>query len=400
MQRKLIHLLLSTLLLASCGGGEQVQSPALRLASASRATAPASACDRAEPAHVRIAGECLRSIALARASGPLRASTALPKFRGPPATLTNAQMFDWVEVAFPQYFAGAHSDGSVTDSRYGTAYYRYWQATENYVAVLDDYVYVFGPMSGLLFQPVAPLAEFRCYVFDCTGTGAPAIGESIAMAERWNSAPIQSFTPTEDGPTISADAGQWIVGDTVSNFPTECGPTPNRAEVVASTSGNALRLTAVDTIDGFCADNVWVVLYDSRDLPAGAEYRGLSVPLRAPLQISFKEEGTLTKPQRDGHNKKCLEPPCYDNISLVIDDNHGNRLAYVMQRHPAAQQNNTRQNYREILLDPDQIVYSRDLFADFKSIPTFSATDARISSIAFELNEVGTATIADIVLSD
>ena len=50
-------------------------------------------------------------------------------------------------------------------------------------------------------------------------------------------------------------------------------------------------------------------------------------------------------------------PPCFDNVSLLLTDNGGNILAYVLQRYPAAVENTPNVNYgdtyREIFLDPD-----------------------------------------------
>jgi len=114
----------SLVLLAACGGGESVPS-----------SAPLSA-----PALQRLSA---------------------------PAQLTAAGLnafFAWAATAYPQYFSGATQDGTISVDGYGTFSYRHF-ASGNYLAVLDDSVYVFGPVSGNSILRVGALNDFTCNVY-------------------------------------------------------------------------------------------------------------------------------------------------------------------------------------------------------------------------------------------
>lgn len=309
------------------------------------------------------------------------------------------QLMDHGEAAFAVYFPGHAATQSAPPFQY-----RHYPATGTYLGVvtaagggyaLHDICVLGGPF-GPQVQRVGQLTDFITPVFP-----APDVGGSFVMAERWSTASPQEFIPTEDDSLIAGDAGQWIVGDTVSSFPAECGPPPSRAQIVAYGTRQALRLTSLGSPRadaGGCSANVWAAIYDPRDLPPGAGIRGIHVPLAGSLYLSFVEAGSLSNPRRDGRFTGCVDPPCFDSVTLTIDDNRGNRLAYVLQRHPDARPNTSRPNYREIFLDPAQGTYARDLVADFRTIPAFALDSARISSIAFEVDERGWATIADLVI--
>jgi hypothetical protein len=213
-----------------------------------------------------------------------------------------------------------------------------------------------------------------------------------AFQEGWESSPIGTYVPDYlPLPLIPADEGDWILGDTVSEFP-ECGPTPHTAEILLSGGNRSLRLTSNDSSSS-CADNVWVVLFEVPQLNLNP---GFSVPLTSGTIISFEETGNLTSPETGSHY--CVLPPCGDTVSLTLEDTRGNMLAYVLQRAPGATPNEVRSFYREVFLDPNAGAYSRNLFADFNTIPDFNPTGATIRTVAFQVKEHGTATIDNICI--
>jgi hypothetical protein len=214
--------------------------------------------------------------------------------------------------------------------------------------------------------------------------------EANAFNEGWESSTIGIYTPDMQLPFVDGDAGSWIIGDSVSEFP-GCGPTPHAAEIFQESTGDkALRLTSVNT-GSSCADNVWIEL---REIPAIGVNTGFSVPLDNPTYIHFEEYGSLVNPQYDG-SPDCNFVPCYDAISLTLvatSDTIINSVAltYIFQRPANAVPNVSRQNYREIFLDSSGS-YTRNLFADFSTIPAFDPAGKKIVSISFNIDEHGTA---------
>ena len=136
------------------------------------------------------------------------------------------------------------------------------------------------------------------------------------------------------------------------------------------------------------ADNVWVNLFE---IPPLGLNIGFSVSLTSGTVISFEEAGSLSNPQTG--SPYCVQPPCGDTVSLTLEDSRGNMLAYIFQRAPDAVPNEVRSFYREVFLDPNGGIYFRDLFADFSTIPNFSPIGAEIRTVAFEVDEHGSATI-------
>lgn len=214
--------------------------------------------------------------------------------------------------------------------------------------------------------------------------------------EGWESASVGTYTPRcgDCPPTfVLGDEGDWYVGDTISDFP-ECG-IPQKAEIVMYQGSKALKLTSTST-NSECADNVWVAIADF----AGLYNPGFSVPLTPGMMLTFEETGELEDPQLHGWGRNCLFPPCFDDVSLLLTDNRGNVLAYVLQRYPGATANASASTYghvyREIFLDPDARTYARDLYADFQTIPNFTPAGAEVASIEFKVHEHGCAIIDNI----
>ena len=213
-----------------------------------------------------------------------------------------------------------------------------------------------------------------------------------AFQEGWESSPIGTYKPDSlPLPLIPADEGDWILGDTVSEFP-ECGSTPHTAEILLSGGSRSLRLTSNDSRSS-CADNVWVNLFEIPPLNLNL---GFSVPLTSGTIISFEETGNLISPETG--SPYCVLPPCGDTVSLTLEDTRGNMLAYVLQRALGAVPNEVRSYYREVFIDPNAGAYSRNLFADFNTIPDFNPNGATIRNVAFQVKEHGTATIDNICI--
>ncbi len=94
--------------------------------------------------------------------------------------------------------------------------------------------------------------------------------------------------------------------------------------------------------------------------------------------------------------------PDFDNISLLLKDNNGNYLLYVLQRPPGAvpsvRKPKVANRYREIFLDPAAGSYRRNLFADFQTIPGFYPPKAKITLIEFRVDQHGSAILDDLVI--
>jgi len=212
--------------------------------------------------------------------------------------------------------------------------------------------------------------------------------------ESWEIAAAGRYEPLK-ARFINADEGAWLLEDGVSQF-RECGPTPQKAEVLKLDDGQALLLTSADS-NSTCSDVVSVSLVE-----AGLVNPGFALPIDVNTVLSFYEVGQLDQPGLHGSGQDCLVPPCFDNVSLLLTDNKGNVLAYVLQRSPDAVANTSNVNFRgtygEIFLDPTGIFYQRDLLSDFRTIPAFDPVDAQVRSIEFRVDEHGSAMIDDVTI--
>ena len=144
-------------------------------------------------------------------------------------------------------------------------------------------------------------------------------------------------------------------------------------------------------------NNLWAVLFTKLGSPIN---NNITIPIKPGTTISFDVTGVLDNPLENGlGGTNCLVPPCYDNISVQVEDTHGNIIAYVLDRYPSAVPNNTRNNYREILLNYSTGTYSRNLYNDFSTIPGFSPNNSDIYSIQVYIDEHGWCVVDNIVLS-
>ncbi len=212
--------------------------------------------------------------------------------------------------------------------------------------------------------------------------------------EGWEIAAAGRYDPLKTR-FINADEGAWLLDDAVSET-RECGPTPQQAEVLKLNSGQALLLASTDT-NSTCSDVVSVSMVE-----AGLVNPGFALPIDVNTVISFYEVGQLDHPGPHGSGQDCAVPPCFDNVSLLVTDNKGNVLAYVLQRPSDTVANmsnvNFRGTYGEIFLDPSGIYYQRNLLSDFRTIPAFNPAGAQIRSIEFRVDAHGSAIIDDVTI--
>ena len=156
--------------------------------------------------------------------------------------------------------------------------------------------------------------------------------------------------------------------------------------------GKAPRLTSKVT-NTECSGNIFLVLAKIE-----SDNSGFSIPITPDSLISFEEAGELIDPRKSRTNR-CLILPCGDTVSLMIEDNRGNVLAYLLQRASNAQPNELHSEYREVFLAPEGGTYSRNLFDGFSTIPLFTSSNARITSLEFKVQEHGWAVIDRITVS-
>ncbi len=213
-----------------------------------------------------------------------------------------------------------------------------------------------------------------------------------ALGERWQVTPTGVFTPSTST-FIGGDEGFWGLRDGFSGS-SACGATPQRATILTLENDHALMLTSVNG-GKTCSDRISVLLGGS-DSPA--PWAGVSID--PGTVISFDEVGKLCSAALHAAGKNALLPS-YDNISLVLTDNNGNTLVYVLQRYAGATPNlgNTLgDTYREIFLSATAIKYQRNLYYDFLSLPAFRPTGARVQSIEFRVDAHGSAIIDNVVV--
>jgi hypothetical protein len=210
--------------------------------------------------------------------------------------------------------------------------------------------------------------------------------------EGWETATAGVYAP---GSTINSDAGSWLVVDASSRMG-GCEASPQRVEVLADNGHHALQLRSVESLSG-CDDDVYVAL-----LEINGTNVELNIPLAPDTAISFNEVGELIDPQWHGSGEDRLVRPSFDNVSLLLTDNNGNILVYVLQRFPEAVANMSdpklANKYREVFLDPAAGSYRRNLFADFQTIPAFYPPKAKITLIEFRLDQHGSAILDDLVI--
>lgn len=222
-------------------------------------------------------------------------------------------------------------------------------------------------------------------------------GSDESFAERWESAAIAVHGPDIDDPSYSgipADTGKWFIGDTVSEFPDDCGEPRNTASIISYNGGKALQLSAYKSLEGGgCSDNIWV------------DNDGLHIPINPDTDISFYEIGELVNPEP---LPLSIFPPCNNATYLALIDNNGNELAYVLQYPEDYASYEDNSYYGEVFLTSADGQYSRNVYDDFQMIDNFIPSGSYIIGIMFEVDPnnndsedlLGWAIIDDIVISE
>lgn len=142
-----ILLLVLVFSLAACGGGDE----------AAAALAPVKDAAVTRPA----ASLAVKSVGL----------TVLP-------TLSTAELLDWAETAYPQYFPG--HKGTLQKAPYD---YRYYPETGHYVGVAGEDVFLLGPLTDNQIRRVGSREDYRCGVRpqDCVPPSA-RVGWSATLS--------------------------------------------------------------------------------------------------------------------------------------------------------------------------------------------------------------------------
>ena len=283
--------------------------------------------------------------------------------------------------------------GTVTQPGVGS--FSYQPGTLVQVEAVPKLGYVFAGWTGTLVDKleIPNPSRNRITVVVTEDSTLCANFEAIfRFRESWETVLPATYAPAK-AVFIHADEGVWSLEDAVSDS-ASCGLTPQRAAIVELDNSRALLLTSYDSTSA-CSDIVSVSLTE-----AGLVNPGFALTVDANTVLKFYETGGLDGPGLHDPSTDCAVPPCFDNVSLLLSDNRGNVLAYVLQRYPEAHANipNTRfgDTYREVLLDPSAIYYQRRLLSDLQTIPAFDARDAQIRSIEFRVDEHGSAVIDEV----
>jgi hypothetical protein len=228
-------------------------------------------------------------------------------------------------------------------------------------------------------------------------SGFSGVAEAIDLMERWDNAAAGSYAPdNSEKSLIKGDMGTWVLGATIDGSDElDCGPIPHTVEIQSAGGDKVLYLRSGTSTEG-CSDNIWAVLYTNFGFPINNH---IAIPISPNITISFEESGSLENPGQHGWGYNCILPPCYDNISVKIEDTNGNVLAYVLQRYPQAQPLQTRDYYYEIHLDPEVGIYSRNLYEDFLLMPTFRP-GSNIFSIGISVDEHGWSLFDNLHITD
>ena len=182
---------LAGLLVASCGGGGdgvQSQPPNVRalgqpLTPIESALCAGSLADAVTVSYRLVDGICTRYF---KPLSPRTAQVATATTK----TVDGPALMAWAEQQYPQYFSGASVAGT-----YGIYSYRFYQSTQNYLAIGDGGVYVLGPITDGEVLFVGTLASFICQVYPNCGlvvseaTASPYVtqGNVHDLLKNWRS---------------------------------------------------------------------------------------------------------------------------------------------------------------------------------------------------------------------
>jgi hypothetical protein len=223
------------------------------------------------------------------------------------------------------------------------------------------------------------------FVFGCPSVD-PSVGRGNArgagLVERWESVAWSTRAPGGDE-TFKADAGNWYLGDTASNF--DCGPTPHTAEIITHRGSQAIRLNSNESP---CNDNVWIQIVNEPSWN-----NALEIPISPSTRLSFFAEGHL---EESTSPSPCGLHPC--EITLEVEDTRGSLLVYILQ--PTGGRQREGEFYSvEIPLDSDDGHYERNLYEDFRQIPWFDPNGAHIRAVSLSIDNHGWVIMDDLVIT-
>lgn len=186
---------LMAVMLVACGDGRDAPQAEARLQPPSAALADPARCADTPPmssgplGYHRDGSTCWRATtALAGADGAGARRRALATAPSRPATA--AELFDWAEGAYAQFFPSRRSNLLLAGYTY-----RYYPESGNHLAVNDGRIYVQGPMSGGSLSYVGTVTEYTCLAVP-----------SLCGLAGTDCAPITQWTVS--GNTCQAGSGQ------------------------------------------------------------------------------------------------------------------------------------------------------------------------------------------------
>ncbi|MCH9659732.1 MAG: hypothetical protein K0U54_02350 [Bacteroidetes bacterium] len=250
-----------------------------------------------------------------------------------------------------------------------------------------------------------------------------------SLLEGWESIPSGIYKPG-DSETLGnhsllprSDAGIWELLDTVSEesscwqqFTELKDRTPHSATIESAGGSQRLRLTSEDSQSN-CEDDITVNL-TGRIITAGrVRVSSLDIEVKEDTVIAFTETGNLIDPKPMTSPLGECEPTleCGDKVKLIVVINAivsrelgGSTLrqyliTYVLQRAPN-QSNPILPTGEftiflpEIYLNQNSGNYSRNLLSDLRTVTDNTIISATVQSIAFRINEHGTATLDDLYI--
>lgn len=253
--------------------------------------------------------------------------------------------------------------------------------------------------SGILADPLAPdhrsatfslvlapgalargVVEVLATVADECGherstTWSFSVGGTVAFNETWTASAQGTYTP---GTQIRGSAATWLLEDTVSEFPEDCGPTPHRAFIETGASGNGLRILSAELNNG-CSDNIGVAAF-------------VNIPLNPGTRLSFDATGTLSSPEVNGFNHHLG-----DRIFVGVVTSQGHVVFYTIAHADGLEPFEGPSGIFDVdkeffVMASAGSTFSLDVFGDFAALSGFSE-GARIVQLIFEVDEHGAGTL-------
>jgi hypothetical protein len=177
----------SSVLVAACGG-ERHATPSTPLAAPATALVNPQLCAAADE-QVQASrgtvglrsqdGRCWRSTSVLEVKTTTIGARKQALAIAPTRPATADELFNWAEVAYPEYFPSRRSNLLL-----GPYTYRYYPESQNHVAVSDGLIFLQGPISGGGLLYVGSVAEYTCLAMPELCGNAPA---ACAPVTQWTS---------------------------------------------------------------------------------------------------------------------------------------------------------------------------------------------------------------------